>query len=81
MPHCSVHVARLVGYMIRETIGWTKRNGESRRDKVSVTYNELVTQARVSRAKLRGALDEAVALRFIRCVAPPPPPPGRWRCG
>lgn len=71
VPHCSLHVARLVGYMIRETIGWTGRNGQPRREKVSVSYNELVKHARVSRAKLRGALNEAVELRFIRCVTPP----------
>ena len=71
VPRCSLHVARLVGYMIRETIGWTGRNGQPRREKVSVTYNELVNYARVSRAKLRGALDEAIELRFIRCVTPP----------
>ena len=71
VPHCSLHVARLVGYMIRETIGWTGRNGQPRREKVSVSYNELVKHARVSRAKLRGALDEANDLCFIRCVTPP----------
>ncbi|MEM6559998.1 MAG: hypothetical protein AAF656_00225 [Planctomycetota bacterium] len=57
--------------MIRETIGWTGRNGQPRREKVSVTYNELVKYARVSRAKLRGALDDATELGFIRCVTPP----------
>ena len=71
LPHCSIHVARLVGFMIRETIGWTRKNGEPRRSKVSVTYSELVKHARISRAKLRGALDEAMDHHFIRCVKRP----------
>ena len=71
VPRCSIHVARLVGYLIRETIGWVKHNGEPRRQKVSVTYTELVTQARVSRSKLRPAIDEAIALGFVVCEQPP----------
>lgn len=71
VPHCSVHVARLVGYLIRETIGWVKHNGEPRRQKVSVTYSELVGRAGVSRSKLRPAIDEAIELGFLVCTRQP----------
>ncbi|MEM6313048.1 MAG: hypothetical protein AAF743_03130, partial [Planctomycetota bacterium] len=68
VPHCSRGCVRLVGYMIRQILGWSDRNGQPLREQVRVTYTQLVRHAHVSRGALREALDEAVDRQFLTCL-------------
>jgi hypothetical protein len=68
LPNCSRGTVRLVGYLLRRTLGWLNENGEPIEQEVSVSYNDLVTKARISRGAVRAALDEASAAGFITCI-------------
>jgi len=68
VPNYSRGVVRLVGYMIRKTLGWCDRDGNPQQEQIAVSYNELITKAGISRQMIRQALDEAVAGKFIECV-------------
>lgn len=68
LPHYSVGVVRLVGYMLRHTIGWCDRNGNPLRERLSFSYNELIEHVGVSRGSIRKAIDDAITGHFIHCV-------------
>jgi len=68
LPYQSRGVVRLVGYMIRKTLGWCDAHGNPQHETVSFSYNELERHAGVSHSMIRLALDQAVAAGFIRCV-------------
>lgn len=68
LPHQSRGVVRLVGYMIRKTLGWCDAHGNPQKEIVSISYNELETKAGLSHSMIRLALDEAEQGGFIRCV-------------
>lgn len=68
LPHCSRGAVRLIGYMLRKTLGWCDSRGNAQDDHVIVAYQELIDKAGISRDMVRRVLDEAVAGRFVRCV-------------
>lgn len=68
LPHYSRGVVRLVGYMIRKTLGWCDRDGNPQDEDILVSYQDLVEHAGINRDMARQAIDEAIAGRFIRCV-------------
>ncbi len=68
LPNCSRGTVRLVAYLLRRTLGWLDQNGEPIEREISVSYSELVTQARISRGAIRVALDEASSAGFITCT-------------
>lgn len=68
LPHCSRGVVRLVGYMIRKTLGWCDSEGNPQHETVAVSYRELERNAGVSHSMVRQALVEAEAGGFIRCI-------------
>ena len=70
LPYYSRGVVRLVGFLIRKTLGWCDCEGNPQQEQVSVSYRELITKAGISRDMIRRALDDAVAGRFIVCVDP-----------
>jgi hypothetical protein len=57
-----------VAYVLRETIGWLDKNGNSIKQNIAVSYADLVNKAGVSRGAARKVIDEAVAGGFIRCT-------------
>jgi hypothetical protein len=62
--------ARLVAYLIRQTLGWSDPDGRPQEAQVVVSYRELEEKAGIARSKIRPALDEALQAHFIRCVRP-----------
>lgn len=70
LPHSSRGCVRLVGYLLRQTLGWSDAEGKPLKTSHSLSYSQL-EEAGVSRDQIRSAIAEAVALRFIRCVELP----------
>ena len=68
LPNASRGVARLVGYMIRRTLGWCDKDGNPTEPQALVSYKELEIHAGIARSKIRKALDEAIEARYIVCV-------------
>jgi hypothetical protein len=73
LPHRSRGCVRVVAYMLRKTLGWSDANGNPIHERVSITYNDLIRHAGVSREMVKGAIDEAMEHGFIRCVQQPSP--------
>ena len=71
LPRCSRGAARIVGYLLRQTLGWLDAHGNPMHEQVLVSYQQLIRHAGVSRGALRAALDEAERAGFIRCVRAP----------
>jgi hypothetical protein len=70
LPHASRGVVRLVGYMIRRTLGWSDVEGNPQQERHAVSYADL-EGAGISRAMIRRSVDDAVAGHFIECVRRP----------
>lgn len=68
LPHSSRGVVRLVGYLIRMTLGWCDSEGNPREEQIVVSHHDLIARAGISRDQVRLALDEAVASHFVDCV-------------
>src|SRR5262249_10153363 len=60
--------ARLVAYLIRQTLGWSDADGRPQEAQVVVSYRELEEKAGIAQSKIRPALDEALQAHFIQCV-------------
>ena len=72
LPYSSRGVVRLVGYLIRKTLGWCDEQGRPQADRHTVSYDDF-QRAGISRDMIRSAVDEAVAAHFITCVRQPRP--------
>src|SRR5438552_16827235 len=59
LRHHSRGVVRLVGYMIRKTLGWCVAHGNPQHETVPISYNELEKKAGLSHSMIRLALDQA----------------------
>jgi hypothetical protein len=70
LPYSSRGVVRLVGYLIRKTLGWCDENGHPQAERHAVSYADFEA-AGISRDMIRLALDEAIAGHFIKCVRTP----------
>jgi len=68
LPHQSRGVVRLVGYLIRKTLGWCDEHGNPQNEVIGVSYLELERKAGLSHSMIRLALDQAEQSGFIRCV-------------
>lgn len=72
LPYSSRGVVRLVGYLVRQTLGWCDEEGRPQQDRHSVSYEDF-QKAGISRGMIRSAVDEAVAGHFITCLRSPKP--------
>jgi hypothetical protein len=72
LPHSSRGVVRLVGFLIRKTLGWCDAEGRPQAEQHVVSYEEF-RRAGISRDMIRSAIDEAIAAHFITCVGKPRP--------
>jgi hypothetical protein len=70
LPYSSRGVVRLVGFLIRKTLGWCDENGHPQAERHTVSYADFEA-AGISRDMIRLALDEAIAGHFIKCVRNP----------
>lgn len=70
LPHSSRGTARIVGYALRNLLGWVDENGNATRERLRFTYRELIEKAGVFPARRRvktarvQALDIAASPRF-----------------
>ncbi len=71
LPHRSRGCVRLIGFMLRQLLGWVDENGNPRHEKVSFTYRELTEGAGISRDSIAAAIREALKHRMIECLRPP----------
>jgi hypothetical protein len=69
VPNESLSVLRIVGAIIRHTIGYQTRYG-FRRQEVSLSHAALERYANLSHEAVRLAVQEAVAHRYVVCVEP-----------
>ena len=76
LPHASRGTLRLVSYLLRRTLGWLDRNGEPVEQEITVSWNDLIAHAGISRGALRSAVEDAIASRFIDCLMPGRPDQG-----
>ena len=67
LPHCSRGAVRIIGYLLRETLGWLDSNGQPLKQHITVRYRDLIQKAGVSRGAVGPALAEAVLAGFIQC--------------
>ena len=68
IPHFSRGVVRIVGYLLRKTLGWCDANGNPQEEQIEVSYSELEHRAGVSRDMIRQALDDAIDGQLIECL-------------
>ena len=68
VPHFSRGVVRIVGYLLRKTLGWCDTNGNPHEEQIEVSYSELERKAGVSRDMIRQALDDALDGQLIECL-------------
>lgn len=68
LPHCSRSGARLIGFMIRQILGFRGKDGHLLREQITVSYQELIRHANVSKGSLPKAIGEAERLRFIERI-------------
>lgn len=68
LPHYPRGVIRLVAYILRKTLGWCDAEGNPQSERHRISFNELESEAGISRDMIRSAVDEAVSGHFIRRV-------------
>lgn len=61
-------VIRVVGFIVRQQLGWCDADGNPRNPSVRVSYLQLEKRGGVGHTQMREALNEAVEGRFIRCL-------------
>ncbi|MFZ2282229.1 MAG: hypothetical protein WAW39_30815 [Prosthecobacter sp.] len=68
IPNFSRGVVRIVGYLIRKTLGWCDANGNPQEEQIEGSYSELEHKAGISRDMIRSALDDALNAHILACV-------------
>jgi len=73
LPHRSRGCVRLVGFMLRQLLGWVDADGNPTREQIQFSYRDLMEGAGISRDAIAEAVREALEHRLIRCVREPRP--------
>ncbi|MGE3311200.1 MAG: hypothetical protein AB7O66_14625 [Limisphaerales bacterium] len=71
VPTSSRGVTRIVGYALRQVLGWVDQDGNPKQTQLQLSYRELIENAGVSRDSIAEALHEAVERRFLTCLERP----------
>jgi len=78
LPNYSRGVSRLVGYMLRKTLGWCDKNGKPQESIIPISYDTIIKEANISRRALKTVIQDAVKGNFVRFVRiPKPKRPGK----
>lgn len=67
IPNCSRGAVRIVGFLLRETLGWLDSNGTPLKQQISVRYQDLIQKAGVSRGAIGPAIKEVIGCGFVHC--------------
>jgi hypothetical protein len=70
LPHCSRGCVRVVGALLRWTIGWCDHEGKPQLERHTVSYAEFA-RAGVGKDSIKAAIAEAIEGHFIQCVREP----------
>src|ERR1051326_8907129 len=70
LPRHSRGCVRLVGLLIRKTLGWCDEEGRPQVERHLLSWTDF-EGAGISREMIRGALDEAIQSHFISCIRSP----------
>lgn len=65
LPNCSRGTVRLVGYMIRQTLGFRDGKGSPIRQDITIRYRDFIDKAGISRGAVTAAVEEALRHKFI----------------
>ncbi len=65
LRHNSRGCVRLVGLLIRKTLGWCDEHGNPTETAFSISHRELSRSANISRGALSAAIEEAISAGFI----------------
>lgn len=68
LPNASRGCVRIVGYLIRKTLGWCDALGNPQHEQIEVSYRELERSAGIGHEMIRSSLNEAVDKHFIECI-------------
>ncbi|MCW5941814.1 MAG: hypothetical protein KIS66_06265 [Fimbriimonadaceae bacterium] len=68
LPNASRGCLRLVAYLIRKTLGWSDANGNPQNPEATISYRELEASAGIGRGRVKEAIDEAIANRYVECL-------------
>ncbi len=68
IPNYSRGVVRLVGYMLRKTLGWCDEHGNPKEEELVISYNELIKNAKISRGAIKEAINDSIKGKFIKCL-------------
>ncbi|QDU42859.1 hypothetical protein Mal52_13280 [Symmachiella dynata] len=68
LPHSSRSVVRLVAFILDQTLGWLDEHGNPISQNITVSFNQLIRSAGISRGAIRKSIDDAIAGGFICCV-------------
>jgi hypothetical protein len=70
LRNASRGCVRIVSHLIRQTLGWSDRDGNPLRERHAVSYAEF-ERAGVGKDTVRAAIDEALRAKYIRCLREP----------
>ncbi|MEX1028334.1 MAG: hypothetical protein WD049_10090 [Candidatus Paceibacterota bacterium] len=73
LPHFPRGVVRIVGYVLRRTLGFVDARGEPIAETFRLPYSELIKEAGVGHDAIRDSIDRATKAGFIVCIADPRP--------
>jgi hypothetical protein len=68
MPNASRGCLRIVGYLLRKTLGWCDAHGNPQHEQIEVSFRELEKRAGVNHGMIREALNEGLRKNFIVCL-------------
>lgn len=61
-------VVRAVAYVLRKTLGWSNSDGSPQETEIVTDYAHLMSEAGISRASIREALDECLDKKYLSCL-------------
>ena len=65
LPNSSRGTARIVAYVLRQTLGWLDEDGNPINERVRVSYSDFVKKAGVSKGSIHAAVNEAIAAGYL----------------